>query len=56
VHGEKVGEKGGRVTACDGGAGGRRDGTGPLTLSMHATRAWLWDGKSDAVTERGRAQ
>ncbi len=30
-----------------------RDGTkGPLTLSMHATRVWLWDGKSDAVTER----
>ena len=30
-----------------------RDGTkGPLTLSMHATRVWLWDGKSDALTER----
>jgi SRSO17 transposase len=30
-----------------------REGTkGPLTLSMHATRVWLWDGKSDALTER----
>jgi SRSO17 transposase len=30
-----------------------RDGTkGPLTLSMHAARVWLWDGKSDTATER----
>ncbi|QVL48829.1 MAG: IS701 family transposase [Thiocapsa sp.] len=30
-----------------------RDGTkGQLTLSMHASRVWLWDGKSDALTER----
>lgn len=30
-----------------------RDGTkGPLTLSMHAARVWLWDGKSDALSER----
>jgi SRSO17 transposase len=30
-----------------------RDGTkGPLVLSMHAARVWLWDGKSDVVTER----
>ena len=30
-----------------------RDGTkGPLTLSMHAARVWLWDGESDAVIER----
>jgi SRSO17 transposase len=30
-----------------------RDTTkGPLTLSMHAARVWLWDGKSDVPTER----
>lgn len=30
-----------------------RDGTkGPLTLLMHTARVWLWDGESDAVTER----
>jgi SRSO17 transposase len=30
-----------------------RDGTkGPLTLSLHVARVWLWDGKSDAVIER----
>ena len=30
-----------------------RDGTkGPLRLSIHTTRVWLWDGESDAPTER----
>ena len=30
-----------------------RDGTkGPLMLSMHAARVWLWDGKLNALTER----
>jgi len=30
-----------------------RDGTkGPLTLWMHVARIWLWDGKSERLTER----
>jgi SRSO17 transposase len=30
-----------------------RDGTkGPLRLSMHVARVWLWDGKSTTLTER----
>jgi len=30
-----------------------RDGTkGPLTLSIHAARVWLWDGESDTPIER----
>ena len=30
-----------------------RHGTkGPLTLSIHVTRVWLWDGESDTLSER----